>query len=150
MIQVTLYSNSSDNEEVHKNITAITTRNCDIFEDCSIQNPMLKIAMDDNIINANYLYIPKFGRYYYIENMNIYDGAYVVINARVDVLMSFWNSFKKSNCIAKRSTSHPNNMIEDGAVAKLPTSKRVIKRLNTSFHPSDGVGNYVLTLGGGN
>lgn len=150
MIEITLYNNSSDNDEVHKRITSLTTRHCDIFEDCSIQRPRLKVAMGDNIINANYLYIPKFSRYYYIENMTIYDGAYVVIDARVDVLMSFWNSFKNSQCIATRSSSNYDNYIEDPEILRLPKSQYIFRKLSTAFQPSDGSGNYVMTLGGGN
>lgn len=149
MIDITLYNNSSDNDEVHKRITSLTTRHCEIFEDCSIQRPRLKVAMGDNIINANYLYIPKFSRYYYIENMNIYDGAYVVIDARVDVLMSFWNSFKNSQCIAKRSSSNYDNMLEDTLIAKYPTSQYITRKFGTPFNPSDSGFNYVLTVSGG-
>lgn len=149
-MQVKFYNNSSDNDEVKKNISLLHTKDCKLYEDCTIQNPRLIVNMDDNIINANYVYIAKFKRYYYITKTTIKDGTIAIVDCKVDVLMSFWDSFKNSQCIALRSSSNYNNMIGDNEIVKLPTAKYVYRKLPTKFVPEDTGNNYVLTIGGGN
>lgn len=140
--------NKSDNREVHKKVSTVYIIDGEIKEATSVQNCKIKIAYKD-VTTFNYCYIPKFGRYYYITDMQIESGQFVVLTLRCDVLMTFYNSFKDSYCIALRSSSKYNNNIEDKEVAKLPTSKYIVRKLNTQFSPSDSAGCYVLTLGGG-
>lgn len=147
---VNFYNNSSDNDDVKKSISAIANKDCKIYGDCSIQSPTLLVNMADGLINANYCYIPKFGRYYYITDINISDGTIAMVRCKVDVLMSFWNDFRNSQCIARRSSSRYDNYIDDPLVVKRPTSQYVFRKLPTKFTPSDSAGSYILTLGGGN
>lgn len=148
MIEIILYNNTSDNDEVHKHITQISSANCDIFGECSIESPQLLLSMNDNIINANYLYIPKFNRYYYITNKTIYDGSKVIINARVDVLMSFWNDMKNSDVIATRSSSKYDVYIPDNMIQFSSKLRFEYRKLPFNFSPTESGKHYVLTLGG--
>lgn len=149
-MEVIFYNNSSDNEEVHKRLTQIVSKDCQLTESCSLTNPNLIITYSDDLINANYCYIPKWNRYYYIVDKVIQDGSILICNCRVDVLMSHWNSFKGSQCIAYRSASHYNPYIIDNNMIRLPIRKRVSRRLSGSFNPTSGGFHYMLTVGGGN
>lgn len=149
-MQVKFYNTTSDNTEVKKKLASIKTTNCQIWGDCSIQSPSFLILMDDDLIDANYVYVPSFGRYYYITNKTITGGNKLMITCRVDVLMSFWSSFKNSPCIAKRSSSKYTRAIDDPYVLKKPTCVYDFRRLAKSFTPTDSEGHYVLIVGGAN
>lgn len=147
-MEIKFYNNISDNDDVKKSITHIATFDCDIYNDCSIYSPSIIVPMSDALINANYCRIEKFKRYYYITNQTIYSGDLVKIDLRCDVLMSFWNSFSKSKCIAKRSSSHQNPNIPDECDVYKPQSKFIRRKDRTSFTPTSTGGCYILTLGG--
>ena len=91
-MQVTFYTNNSENFRVTKKLTQIKTIDCIFKEESPVENPELVIKYDADILsNANYMYIPKFGRYYftYISSM---PGSRLSIEGQVDPLMSFKNS----------------------------------------------------------
>lgn len=147
-MQINVYNNKSDNEEVHKNISSLGTYDCAIFGDMSIISPRLLITMSDNIISANYLYIPKFNRYYYITDKTIYDGNEVVLDCKCDVLMSFWDDFKGSLVIAERSSSNYDKYIPDNMIPFSTKMDYEVRKLPFTFSPTESGMHYVLTLGG--
>ena len=147
-MNVKLYQNNSDNRACRKNLSGETTISCQILDSVSIQSPTLLIRKNQLPNNINYCYISDFNRYYYISNISIYDGECFALSLKCDVLMSFYPSFASSPCIAKRSTSNYNPLIEDAQVVKLPSSTLVFRRLGTGFTPSSSSGSYILTVGG--
>lgn len=147
-MNVVLYNNSSSNNTVHKRLSQIGTVDCDVYEDCSISSPTLRLSMTDAMISANYCYIAKFGRYYYITDKTIIDGSILIVSTHVDVLMSHWSSFSTSPCIAKRSSSHPNINIPDEYNVYKSQSKFIRRKDSNKFNPSSTGGCYILTLGG--
>lgn len=145
---VNFYNNSSDKADVHKSISHIIDFDCDVFNDCSIQNPQLIVPMSDALINANYCYIAKFKRYYYIVDSTIYNGDMLRVILKSDVLMSFWKVCSGSRVIAKRSQSHPNPNIPDNYDVYKSQSKFVRRKDTNKFTPTANGGCYILTLGG--
>lgn len=88
-MQITFYKYNSENFRVHKNLTLIKTVECVFKEDSPIENPELILKYDADILsNANYMYIPKFGRYYYCYLTSM-TGSRLGVQGDVDVLMSF-------------------------------------------------------------
>ena len=61
-----LYNNKSDNREVNKNITEIYTIDVTLYMDTNLLKPVFRVKTFNN--NANYIYVPNLGRYYYIDN----------------------------------------------------------------------------------
>lgn len=148
-MQIALYNNTSARNVVKKIKSNVKTVNGQLTENTSIENPSFIIEYF-NDINFNYVYVPTFGRYYFIDNFDVNEGQNIVLHCSVDALSSFWNSIKNSPCIAKRSASNFSNAIEDNEVLKKSTSQYIFRKLNVAFTPTDGAGNYILTLGGGN
>lgn len=148
-INVQFYNNSSANNVVPKIKNTIGNPIvCSIFEECDILEPTLLLDYNDNIINANYCYIAKFGRYYYITGNTIYDGNKVRLSLKCDALESHWNSFKVSICQAKRSSSNYNEDLEDNTrTYKAQPTYYPITVGEVKFNP-DLQGSYVLTVGG--
>lgn len=147
-INVQFYNNSSANNVVPKIKSAIGNPIvCSIFEECDILAPMLLVDYTDSVINANYCYIPKFGRYYYITGNTIYDGNKVRLSLKCDALESHWNSFKGSICQAKRSSNRGNKMLVDDTKSYLAQPFYDYRELPFEFNPNQN-GTYVVTIGG--
>lgn len=148
-MNVVFYNNKSDNNEVSKELTNVGSFDCELHRECSVQTPTMIVPMSDALLSANYCYIPKFGRYYYIAEMNIFSGDLVAISLKVDVLKSFWNDFKGSRCQAKRSSSKPNYNLPDETKTYKPQPKYYARKLSSmEFTPNNTTGYYVLTVGG--
>lgn len=147
MIEVKLYQNYSDPNVVRKNISFVKNINCEITVEVAVDSLELICDMDEAVNSINYCYIAEFSRYYFVTPA-IINGKQMRLSCESDPLTSFWNSFKNSSCIAKRSSSNFNPYIEDPYVVKLPTCKIVTRKTGASFTPSGSGGCYVLTLGG--
>ena len=87
---------------------------CDVFGGVDRINPAILVDTSRVDLNdTNYMYIPEFGRYYFITSIVGDAGASVVVNGHVDVLMSFDADIRKCKCIAGRSTSNYQFYLQD-------------------------------------
>lgn len=146
-MQIILYNTNSDNREVHKRLDNERILNGQLLEDTDVMTPQVKITYIDNV-NYNYAYIPMFGRYYYIVGITVDEGQNLTLSLSVDVLMSFWDEFKASQCVAERSSSKYNEFIADNKVAFSPKIRTEYRKLPFNFSPTENGNHYVLTLGG--
>lgn len=65
---------------------------CRIKEPCDILYPTIIVDYNSSFANANYVYIPEWGRYYFIDNITVAPGHTMMIHCVVDVLNSWKNS----------------------------------------------------------
>lgn len=147
MTEVKLYQNYSDPYKVHKNISLIATVQCEITEEQEIDSLELLLDMQSNIKQFNYCYIAKYGRYYFCTP-KIINGNQMRLICESDPLSSFWSSMMGSQCIAERSTSHPNPDLPDDMLPFKPQPRLVRRYLRTGFTPTSSGGCYILTVGG--
>ena len=146
-MQIVIYSNNSDNRQVHKNITVIKTISVECFEESSILNPVFICAYDVSIFKANYLYVAYYGRYYYINDITIIDGHRMQISAHVDVLMTYAAQIQTlSVIIDKQDSLYPDKYYNDESFVVDD------KTFNTTIvFPNEllNEGQYVLITAGG-
>lgn len=105
-----LYNNVSDNREINKNITEISTIDLTLYLDTNVLNPVFKLKMFNN--NGNYLYVPTLNRYYYINNYTLSNQC-VYLHCSVDVLMSYKTDILNSACLISRAENDYNDNIVD-------------------------------------
>lgn len=108
---VKLYNNNSENRVVNKNITFIQTYDCILYNSSSITNIVLKLK---HIPEGNYLYIPYFGRYYYIVDI-VTDSQSCYVTCKCDVLMSYKADIYGTEQLVSRCESLRDNMLVDTA-----------------------------------
>ena len=84
--------------------------------DTSIENP--KFLVDGDIRGYNYVYIPIFERFYYIDDIILRREMLQEISMRVDVLQSFKTQIRECSGIPMRSgdSDKINYYINDGAI----------------------------------
>ena len=98
-MKVDFYYNESENNVINKHITKIKTSECIIKSDIDIRKPVLEVAFDSALHEANYIYIESMNRYYYITDKQNVIGNRFRVYCEVDVLESFKNDILKEQAI---------------------------------------------------
>lgn len=111
-------------------------------------NPVITIEYNSAIISSkhNYAYIAEYGRYYYILGITV-KGKTMEISFHTDSFYNYRSCILRSECIAERSSSNYELMLEDTAVAAVAGYEVFSRSLPYSFRPDQGT--YVLTVAGG-
>ena len=78
-------------------------------EESSVIDPQILIEKTNPAkYNYNYMYIPDFNRWYYIQNIEHLRNKLWKITAHVDVLYTWGASIKSSKCILERTQNDKN------------------------------------------
>lgn len=99
MIDFILMINKSDDNYLDKNLEPGITVQGVIKDDCSIENPILKITGSNSILLYNYVVIPDFKRAYFIRDKVVGLNNYYELYCEVDVLETYKDVIKNNPCI---------------------------------------------------
>ena len=91
-----IFNNSSEPNKVQKEIEQLYDLTGTLRDGrATVQRPIIRIAgnYESNLAKMNYAYIPDFERYYYIDEIQLVRNSLYDLFLRVDVLMSFKDSF---------------------------------------------------------
>ena len=149
-MQVKLYNNGSEPNEINKALTLIDTiSNAVIKGDISYEAPTLKLVYDGNVTDSiNYMYIPEFNRCYFITDIVNLTGGRYEVRGKVDVLESFKASILAlSTIIDKQEGASQINMYLDDGSYMVEN-----KEFNTAITFPSGfntTGEYILITAGG-
>lgn len=114
-----------------------------LTDGCSITSPVIK--MNHVSTNANYMYIERFRRFYYITDITIDTDYQAIYTAEVDVLASFRDSILDKQQYVLRSSSQYNARILDSFYSS-STGKGV--KIETAPFITTDVGTYIIGVAG--
>lgn len=139
---VNFYNSKIKKNEINKTLGTPIVKTCALKNGSSIEDPVLYMEHDATLFNCNYVYIPDFGRYYFISGRELVEHT-EYITCHVDVLKSFETDIKNSSVIATRS-NFGNKQLNDNMV--IPQSDEFVeyRKLGNKFTGET----YVLILGG--
>ena len=147
-MNIKIYHNYSANNKLNKTITLLIEKNVKLKNETNIIRPTI-ILTGDISNNMNYVYIPKFNRYYYIVDKKSINNEMYEIFLEVDVLMSFKEIILNLHCIIdkQQDLSNINKYYNDGSF--IVSSKEFIKTINfpNGFNEN---GEFILITAGGN
>lgn len=146
-MELRLYNTSSAHNVVRKQMTLLQSVNGVLKENCRMENVTLNVTYFADYYRCNYAYIPDFHRYYYV-NVALVEGDQIRLMMKSDPLTSFYDGYKDSKVIARRSSTDVNPNIPDDRIPFKPVPKIIHRRCGTAFTPSATGYCYVLTLGG--
>ena len=111
---VDLYVNNSPVEKIGKSLTDNHTISDVLLKrDTSILRPVLVINSAQDIFDYNYMYIPEFGRYYFIDDIrSVHDNLWE-ISAHVDVLETYKDEILSNQAVIRRQTNRFNTYLND-------------------------------------
>lgn len=146
-MQISFYKISDPPEKMNKTLGTALTLTGTVRGELDKTNPNILVSSD--IGDKNYMYIPEFGRYYYLNGCSIVrTGLWELKNVHCDALMSFRSQILANRVIIDKteSTTLKNEYINDGSV--VITEKTTEEKLpfGSGFNESDY--RYVLITAG--
>lgn len=140
-----LYKTTSNEKTLHKELTKISTVGVEWKSNTDILHPT--VILGGSLPKANYLYIPTFGRYYFIKNMKVDSGRNVIeIECDVDVLMSYADSLSQLQCVVARQENEYNTYLADSSFLAYSYPSIVQKAFPNGFTNQSHL---ILTVAGG-
>lgn len=148
-MDIILYNNASEPNEINKAITQIDTASAVIKGDISYETPTLILNYDGDVVDSiNYFGIQELNRYYFITDLKNLTGGRYQIQGRVDVLESFKNSILALSAIVDKSNiSRDVNMyLDDGSYMVENKEFNTVINFTGGFNDA---GEYILITAGG-
>lgn len=148
-MNIILYKMTSEEKRIGKNKTSPVTFSGALRHETSILRPEILVEADETITGYNYMYIPDFGRYYFIDGdgvRSIRTNMWVV-PGRVDVLESFKNQILQQPVILDLSETAGVN-----PYTKSPAWQTSVKEKTDIITFSNGLldnGEFILITAGG-
>ena len=146
-ITLKAYKNLSENNVVDKSITQLGSDLSGVLRsDCSVIDPIIAIQgiPGENIANLNYIYIPSFNRYYYVNNIVIKNKDIFELHCHVDVLMTYKSGIRGNSAVISRQENAYNLYLPDGAFKTYSNPHYQIIKFPGGFSGY----HYVLTVAG--
>lgn len=142
---IDLMINSSPAKKLDKDLTSIISVTGTLREGTSIVDPVIKIQCNlSDVAKCNYMYIPEFGRYYFITNISSVLNDLVEFSGHVDVLMSYRNEIRGNTGIVRRQENNWNLYLNDGAFKVYQNPMVVTKAFPSGFTTQE----FVLAVAG--
>lgn len=126
-----LYSTKDSPRKVIKTTQEIVRVTGTLRVGTTFQNPVIeRVSLVAPPVNCNYMYIPEFGRYYYVGDIKTRENGLYDIPGHVDVLASFWASYKSSPAVIARCENEAlaNKLLPD---EKLPMTVQFLPQYLT-------------------
>lgn len=113
---IQLLRNNSERNRLSKSLSSITTVTGTLKSSTSIMNPVIQIECElTDVTNCNYMYIPTFNRYYFVDDITSITSDIVQFTGHVDVLTTYADQIRSNNAIVKRQENRWNLYLDDGS-----------------------------------
>ena len=148
-MELRLYKNISEQNKINKTLKNELVLTGTLRETTSIIKPSITIEISNPTV-YNYVYIPQFKRYYYINNIISQRNNIWTLELNVDVLMSYQSGILSLKANVARQENDFNEWYADEKI--LTTSKRRVHIYDcgtTPFSTTGGGRPVVLTVSGG-
>ena len=129
---VNLYRTSSDPRMLSKALTGAGSYDCKPYQNASVTTPQIILRVNSSdLAGVNYMYIPDFGRYYWVTDVTFMTGGRAVVSGTVDVLMTYAAGIRGLRVNIDRAQGQTENYIPD-------TSQGFTNSSETHVLKSDG------------
>lgn len=145
---IKLYKNNSENNRIGKSLVQKAQKDCVLKQNCSILSPEIELTFEEGTMqDINYMYIPQFGRYYFIDNIETLIGERYRIKASVDVLESYKTDILDVDCIINETfdTGKDKYLSSNNWVANVKNKTDIINFPNGLLQN----GEFILITAGG-
>lgn len=140
---IELKTNFSDDNVLDKILSPIRTVTGTLKTATSILSPVIEMS-GDIPVNANYMYISTFGRYYFIDDIRSTGSGRFEISAHVDVLTTYANEIRSCDAIVARQAYNWNLYVDDGSFKVYQNPMLTIKKFPSGFATQE----FVLAVAG--
>lgn len=141
-MNVNFYNNQSNENVINKNIKLVTSENI-VFRTIVNEKSPVILLHNQLLDGVNYVKIPKFKRYYYIEHTESYNNQLSRVYLNTDLLMTYQNEILNNEVLitATETPSYSSN--------QLPTTHELISDLyESNVTLPTGTTSVLTTIGG--
>ncbi len=143
---IEFYVNQSEKNRLDKTLVSAFNLNGELKEDCSIIDPVIKIVGDvSSMASVNYMYIPSFSRYYFINNVISINNEICEVHAHVDVLSTYKDEIRAQRAVISRQEKKWNLYLNDGVFKTYQNPYIITKAFSSGFTSQ----HFVLSIAGG-
>lgn len=121
---ITLSNTTDEIEVLDKTLIESISREC-VLVNTDVLNPILKL--ESIVIDKNYVHIPTFNRYYFVQTVETINGMHTLLHCSVDVLMSYKNEIVELDAYISRNEFDANFLLNDSSMPLLAEKKLVVK-----------------------
>jgi len=104
---------SSDPRVLHKTFNLDITVSVNLKEGCSVLQPHFILDYNSSYAACNYCYFSDWGRYYYINNIQMLPGNKCQLDCIVDPMQSFNTEIENLRVMVERQEKKRNSMLVD-------------------------------------
>ena len=143
---IEFYVNQSEKNRLDKTLVSAFNLNGELKEDCSIIDPVIKIVSDvSTMASVNYMYIPSFSRYYFINNVISINNDICEVHAHVDVLSTYKDEIRAQRAVVSRQEKKWNLYLNDGVFKTYQNPYIITKAFSSGFTSQ----HFILSIAGG-
>ena len=145
-MEITLYKTSDENNKIDKTLSEPYKMIGSLRNESNVIRPSILVEIE-NPTKYNYMYIPDFGRYYFIKEITSVRTNLWRLDCEVDVLKSYADKIKTLTVIINKNKdySKTNQYIDDGSFIIENKNTIEIKNFSNGFNDEP---NYVLVTAG--
>jgi hypothetical protein len=146
-MEINLFKTLSPRKKLVKELTDGITLTGTLRGQSSVMSPSLQIQ-DIAVIGYNYCYIPDFGRYYYINDINALRANLFELSLGIDVLMTYASEIRGNYAIVDKVENFgvAFNYINDGSWINTNRTDQSIINFANGFNDN---GEFILITAGG-
>lgn len=149
-MDIKLYFTTSPDNRMTKYLLNESIMQGTLRDVSNVVNPVVLIERDISQLSGiyNYVYIPEFHRYYFINEMQSYRNDFVLLSLTVDVLFSFKNQILDNVAIVDKAQQEEfsNIYYDDGSFITEARDFYTIKTFDNGFNDD---GEFILITAGG-
>lgn len=146
-MEIKLYKTTSPRKKLVKELSDGITLTGTLRGQASVMSPSLQIQ-DIVVFGYNYCYIPDFGRYYYINDINALRANLFELSLGIDVLMTYASEIRGNCAIVDKVENFGAafNYINDGSWINTNRTDQSIINFANGFNDN---GEFILITAGG-
>lgn len=146
-MEIKLYKTTSPRKKLVKELSDGITLTGTLRGQASVMSPSLQIQ-DIVVFGYNYCYIPDFGRYYYINDINALRANLFELSLGIDVLMTYASEIRRNYAIVDKVENFgvAFNYINDGSWINTNRTDQSIINFANGFNDN---GEFILITAGG-
>lgn len=127
---ITLSNTTDEIEVLDKTLTGSISREC-VLVNTDVLNPILKL--ESIVLDKNYVHIPAFNRYYFVQTPETINGMHTLLHCSVDVLMTYKDEIKELDAYISRNEFDANFLLNDSSMPLLAEKRLVVKGFGTDI-----------------
>ena len=140
---IKLYKTLSEDNKLDKELTLVREVNINLLIRSNVT--AFDFSLSGNTVDINYMYIPDFGKYYFLKSPTIERNGYTSFRAEEDVLMTYRDQIRQESGIILRQENEGNLYLVDGEYPTENRNKISFKEFPNGFNAGLS---YYLTIGG--